>query len=117
MKTKRAHFERLGSFDERFAPDFNDADYCLRLRREGFRIVYNPDAELTYLESRSVGARIWDAQDLEAMPRCGEPCAISGWNLLVDFGSAPGAHTILVHAIDDRGARKDIGVVAVTAPH
>jgi hypothetical protein len=32
---------------------FNDVDFCLRLRREGLRIVYTPLAELRHHESAS----------------------------------------------------------------
>jgi GT2 family glycosyltransferase len=67
MLTRRELYERLGGFDERFAFDFNDTDYCLRLRREGYRIVYTPYAELYHLESATFGTRTWNGPDLAAM--------------------------------------------------
>jgi glycosyltransferase involved in cell wall biosynthesis len=69
MMTRRDLYERLNGFDERFTFDFNDTDYCLRLRREGYRIVYTPYAELYHLEAATFGARTWNAADLEAMRR------------------------------------------------
>jgi GT2 family glycosyltransferase len=59
MMTHRRHFDALGGFDERLAIDFNDIDYCLRLRRHGLRVVYTPYAELIHLESSSMPDRQW----------------------------------------------------------
>lgn len=52
----------------------------------------------------------------KAMPRYARADALHGWNVLVDFGMAPGAHTLLVQAVDDHGATRDIGVISVTVP-
>ena len=55
--TRRAVFEEVGGFDERFALDFNDVDYCLRLRARGYRIVGTPFAQLYHFEGASFGSR------------------------------------------------------------
>jgi GT2 family glycosyltransferase len=55
--TKRRLFEELGGFDEKFRIDYNDVDYCLRLRAKGLRVVYTPYAELFHHESTSLGSR------------------------------------------------------------
>ena len=47
-------FHAVGGFDERFAVDFNDVDFCLRLYRAGYRIVYTPFCELTHFEGSSL---------------------------------------------------------------
>ena len=52
----------------------------------------------------------------QAHPRYARADAMHGWNVLVDFGMASGPHTILVQAVDDLGATRDIGVVPVTMP-
>jgi GT2 family glycosyltransferase/glycosyltransferase involved in cell wall biosynthesis/Flp pilus assembly protein TadD len=46
MVTARARFVEVGGFDETFAEDLSDADYCLRLRARGLPISYAPDAAL-----------------------------------------------------------------------
>jgi GT2 family glycosyltransferase len=69
MMTRRSLFEALGGFDERLAIDFNDVDYCLRLRRAGYRIVFTPHVELCHLESGSQGHRTWNAAEAEHMRR------------------------------------------------
>lgn len=54
----RKGFERVGGFDETFAVDFNDVDFCLRLRRAGLQNLWTPAAILGHAESASrVGPR------------------------------------------------------------
>jgi len=55
--TRRAVFEEVGGFDERFALDFNDVDYCLRVGARGYRIVGTPFARLYHFEGASFGSR------------------------------------------------------------
>jgi GT2 family glycosyltransferase len=57
MMTSRAAFDRIGGFDPTFLTDFNDVDYCLRLRALGYRIVYTPFAELHHYEGATFGSR------------------------------------------------------------
>jgi GT2 family glycosyltransferase len=57
MLTKRDLFLKLGGFDaENFAVAWNDVDYCLRLRKKGYLIVYTPYARLYHYESVSRGS-------------------------------------------------------------
>ncbi len=55
MMVRRAVFDEVGGFDERFHVAFNDIDFCLRLRARGYRVVYTPFAELVHHESVSRG--------------------------------------------------------------
>lgn len=55
MMTKRKAFEAVGGLSEELKVAFNDIDYCMKLRREGYLIVYNPYAELYHYESKSRG--------------------------------------------------------------
>lgn len=57
MMTRREVFLAAGGFDERLPVDFNDVDYCLRVRRAGYRIVFTPYARLIHHESASTGRR------------------------------------------------------------
>jgi len=52
---KREVYLQLGGFDENLAVAFNDIDFCLRLRKAGYRIVWTPYAELIHHESASRG--------------------------------------------------------------
>lgn len=52
---KREVLERIGYMDEGYAPIYyEDADFCLRARAAGFRIVYEPAATLLHKESVSM---------------------------------------------------------------
>lgn len=54
--TSRKVFEGLGGFEEDFAVEMNDVDYCLRADRAGLITVFEPGARLVHLESQSRGA-------------------------------------------------------------
>ncbi|MDO5134833.1 MAG: glycosyltransferase family 2 protein [Eubacteriales bacterium] len=55
MLVKKEAFDKVGGLTEELAVAFNDIDFCLKLRREGYLIVYNPYAELYHYESKSRG--------------------------------------------------------------
>ena len=51
LLTRRSVFEELGGFDEGLGVDLNDVDYCLRAWSAGYRVLYEPAAELVHHES------------------------------------------------------------------
>jgi GT2 family glycosyltransferase len=51
MVMRREVFEEVGGFDEDLAVASSEVDLCLRLRDLGYRVVWTPDAVLTYRES------------------------------------------------------------------
>lgn len=53
MATKKSIIREVGGFDETFEIDFNDTDFCLRVREAGYRVVYNPFCELYHFESQT----------------------------------------------------------------
>jgi GT2 family glycosyltransferase len=59
MVTRRADYLAVGGMDEiRFPINFNDVDYCLKLRAAGKRIVWTPHARLIHAESASRGSDV-----------------------------------------------------------
>ncbi len=48
-------YEQVGGLDENFAVAFNDIDFCMRIRKEGYLIAFTPFAELYHYESISRG--------------------------------------------------------------
>jgi GT2 family glycosyltransferase len=50
MMVRRAVFEGLGGFDEELR-NYDDYDFCLRLREKGYKIIYTPYARAYHLES------------------------------------------------------------------
>ena len=56
MMVKRSVYEEVGGFEEQLAVAFNDIDFCLKVRRCGYLVVYDPYVKLYHYESRSRGA-------------------------------------------------------------
>jgi GT2 family glycosyltransferase len=64
LLTPRDVWDRLGGFDERYAPAYyEETDYCVRLWQAGYRVVYEPDAVVPHYEFGSA------ADDAEALER------------------------------------------------
>jgi GT2 family glycosyltransferase len=55
MLVRKTIFDDLGGFDENLANNFNDVDFCLRLRERGLEILWTPYANLMHRESASRG--------------------------------------------------------------
>ncbi|MBV9983672.1 MAG: glycosyltransferase [Bradyrhizobium sp.] len=53
MLTRRALYHQVGGYTPKLAVSYNDADYCLKVRAAGYRVVYTGDAELIHMESLS----------------------------------------------------------------
>ncbi len=53
MMVRRDVFDRVGGFDEAVPERFDDLDFCLRVRGQGFRIVWTPHAQLYQHEAAS----------------------------------------------------------------
>lgn len=56
MMVRADIFRELNGFDEKFAVAFNDVDFCVRIRKAGYLIVWTPFAEAYHYESKSRGA-------------------------------------------------------------
>lgn len=55
MMVKKSVFDQVGGFEEKLSVAFNDVDFCLRVCREGYLVVYDPFVELYHYESKSRG--------------------------------------------------------------
>ena len=55
MLTKKEVFKAVGGFSKELAVAFNDIDYCMKVRRLGKLVVYNPYAVFYHYESKSRG--------------------------------------------------------------
>ena len=69
---RREAFSSVNGLDTSFPVAYNDVDFCLRLRRAGWRIVYVPDALLLHhgsasFESHQLGREDAHARDVARM--------------------------------------------------
>jgi GT2 family glycosyltransferase len=62
---KTAVFDEVGGYDETLQVGFNDVDFCLRVQKAGYLVVYTPHAELIHPESASRGKALDPAADYE----------------------------------------------------
>jgi GT2 family glycosyltransferase len=61
LLTPRHVWERFGGFDEVFTPGYyEDADYCMRLRQAGLRVIFEPSVAVDHFENGSE-VRLGDA--------------------------------------------------------
>ena len=57
LLVERQAWDEVGGLDERYFPAYyEDVDLCLALLDHGYRVVYEPEAELRHLESQSTSA-------------------------------------------------------------
>ena len=70
-------FFELGAFDESLGLDLNDVDYCLRAIAAGYRVVYEPAAELVHHESPTRGTS-GSARDIRRF--------VDRWQSLIERG-------------------------------
>jgi GT2 family glycosyltransferase len=68
LMTRRDVFERVGGMTSALPLNYNDCDYCLKLRDQGLRTVYDPDLEMVHFESssRSMDVEDWEKDLLRA---------------------------------------------------
>jgi GT2 family glycosyltransferase len=55
LMIRKAVFDELGGFDERFVLTFNDVDLCLKARQHGYAVIWTPHAELYHHERATRG--------------------------------------------------------------
>jgi GT2 family glycosyltransferase len=68
IMTPRTVFEQVGGFTRDLPVNFNDVDFCLKLREAGYRVVYDPGCELYHHESSTRPARV-EQEEIELLDR------------------------------------------------
>jgi GT2 family glycosyltransferase len=79
MVLRKRIFDDLGGFDETLPNNFNDVDFCLRVRVRGWQIIWTPYADLIHYESASRGRdsglaerTLWSSEAADMQKRWGE---------------------------------------------
>lgn len=55
IMTPKKIYEEVGYMNEELEVAFNDIDFCLKIRKAGYRIVYTPYVEFYHYESKTRG--------------------------------------------------------------
>jgi GT2 family glycosyltransferase len=103
MVLRREVFDSLGGLDEtNLAVDYNDIDFCLRIRRAGYRVIWTPHAELYHHESATRGR----AQSEAAQRRYQAEVAFmrKNWGSLLEYDPAYNPNLTLRHSDFSIGA-------------
>lgn len=61
---KKTVFEEVGGYEESLAVGFNDVDFCLKVWRAGYRVIFTPYAELYHYEFTSRGRETFDKKKM-----------------------------------------------------
>ncbi len=64
MLVRRESFEKVGGFNEAYRNGFEDVDLCLKIREQGYRIVYQPRSVVIHLEEQTPGRKTHDADNM-----------------------------------------------------
>lgn len=83
LLVKRSVYEEVGGLEDEFQVAFNDVDFCLKVRKAGYLIVYDADVKLFHYESKSRGME----DTTERFIRFGNEMMLlnSKWNILSTF--------------------------------
>ena len=65
LATRKSVIEEVGGFDEVFAIDYNDTDFCLSALENGYRNVYTPYCELYHFEGMTATRKSQNLQEVE----------------------------------------------------
>lgn len=65
MSFRRSIFDKLGGFDTSYVKNAHrfESDFCFRMRKMGYLIVYDPGAVVQHLEFDTGGIRAWGVVD------------------------------------------------------
>lgn len=56
LLVKKKIFHKLGGFDEFFCPAYGeDSDLCLKIRKHGYKVLYQPEAQIIHFEGITGG--------------------------------------------------------------
>ena len=83
LMVKKSVYEEVGGLEEEFQVAFNDVDFCLKVRKAGYLIVYDADVKLFHYESKSRGME----DTTERFIRFGNEMMLlnSKWDILSTF--------------------------------
>jgi GT2 family glycosyltransferase/radical SAM superfamily enzyme YgiQ (UPF0313 family)/Tfp pilus assembly protein PilF/glycosyltransferase involved in cell wall biosynthesis/SAM-dependent methyltransferase len=57
LAVRKDLYERIGGFDEIYAPAYyEDTDLCFSLREIGYRVLYQPESEVIHCEGKTAGS-------------------------------------------------------------
>lgn len=59
---RRSVLDEVGGYDDRFKLDFGDTDFCLRVIKAGYFVVFDPEVELYHFKNKIKDDHLSDAR-------------------------------------------------------
>ncbi len=121
LMTRSKLFRELGYFDADFAPAYyEETDYCFRLRRAGFRSVYDPSIRVLHYIYGSASSILWPLRQMarnraefrrKHQKALNSRRAASPWDVArVVFGLKTAPWVLVVAPPDEDTARSEAGI-------
>lgn len=111
LMIEKALFERIGGFDERYAPaHYEEFDFEFSVRACGYKVMYQPAVQIIHYESVSGGSEFRDRQSIINREKFCEKWA-------TELASRPVSETGLYLARDSSINSKCILVIEDMVPH
>jgi len=63
MMFRKKIFKNVGKFDENYFLYFEDTDFCLRVKKNNFRVVYNPNTSVIHYKGESLRTSNYDIKN------------------------------------------------------
>jgi len=73
MLVRREVFGAVGGFDERYQNGYEDVDLCLKVRKLGYRILYEPRSRAVHHEGKTPGRRVSEEANIWLLHRVWMP--------------------------------------------
>ena len=100
LMTRRESFMKVGGLSPSLPRNYNDVDYCLKLRSAGSRIVFTPEVQLVHYESSSRGFVPVEAAERALLEERWGPVLLTDPYYNVNF--LPGANHLTLIDADGR---------------
>ena len=115
LAIRRSLWQRLGGFDQRFAPAYyEDADLCFAARAAGFRVLYQPHSVVYHFEGVSNGRDL--AQGVKRHQVSNQQVFRDKWQAVLDAGHFPNGQCVL-QARDRSRGKPCVLVIDHYVPH
>jgi GT2 family glycosyltransferase len=101
LLVRKELFERLGGFDQRYAPAYyEDADLCMGLRALGYKVVYQPSSRLVHYHGVTAGS---DTEtDFEQIKLINRAKFVAKWRGVLERDHLPYSRLNVARAVSRR---------------
>lgn len=109
LLVRRDLWRQLGGFDERYLPMYyEDTDLCFAARDAGYRVVFEPRAEVIHVEGATAGTDV--SQSSKRFQEINRPKFVEKWREHLAM-QAPSGHANTIRRLSDRNRGPHVLVI------